>query len=242
MKSLNRHTPISWNSQAFLIPELEQAIKDGQLRHYAYIPHKGEYDFKNGAVDKDHGHILLIPAVPLDWAVFYKRFEEPDPSFGAPICLHEDIYAPPQSARQELKGIASALLYFLHDKRFLEARDEERQFSYRFDDFVTDDCEWLNELFVYFSRCYGEFEQLCKPKRDVLYRWLDEGKITLIEAFQKHYVTPLEFHALVQAYKECGTLEKIASGANAGQGINRDTNYTLFLAQNKQNVNGDLDK
>ena len=118
---------ISFNTMPFIQNVLDVAVKDGSIFFYAFIRHYAEEDTK-----KDHFHLFVSPARPLDMLAFRRLFIEPVPG-EKPLCA-----LPFQSSK-----IGDWLLYSLHDITYLNKRGLVRLNHYSIESVVTNDDEFL---------------------------------------------------------------------------------------------------
>lgn len=118
-KSIKPLSTISYNSPRFLKAKLDQLIKDGVLDFYCYILHHGE-SLDDGSVEKDHYHVYLVPGEALDkrqlrqyFIEFYKKEKLPRGFMPMQNSSWTDWY-----------------LYGLHDKEYLDAKGQKRDYHY----------------------------------------------------------------------------------------------------------------
>lgn len=117
-------TTISYNSVEYLETRLVDLVKAGMIDRYYFIPHKGE------GGDKDHIHMLIIPAKSLDAIWLQKQFNEPDPNNAKPLGVR-----PFDKCKSEDDFFA----YSVHDPVYIELKGETKEFTYKPSDFHSND-------------------------------------------------------------------------------------------------------
>lgn len=118
-RSIKPLSTISYNSPRFLKAKLDELIKNGTLDFYCYILHHGE-SLDDGSVEKDHYHVYLVPGEALDkrqlrqfFIEFYKKEKLPRGFMPMQNSSWTDWY-----------------LYGLHDKEYLDAKGQKRDYHY----------------------------------------------------------------------------------------------------------------
>ena len=104
---------------------LDDLVNNGVLSLYAYVFHKGEMDEFN-EIDKDHYHLLLVPYDTVDTKRVGDYIYERQ---GGKICYKFD----------KCRSCGDWVYYAYHDPVYLATKGEARQYSYKFDDIVTND-------------------------------------------------------------------------------------------------------
>lgn len=128
MKTSKPLSAISYNSEPYLRAVCATLLKSGLLTNYAYIQHTGE----DG--DKDHIHLLLFPAKPLDSAKLAPDFCE---VVGGEIKPRGIVGLKPCAS------VVDWVRYCVHDPAYLAVKGERRQYRYRYEDFqVGSSDEW----------------------------------------------------------------------------------------------------
>ena len=122
---------ISFNTLDFLKLVCEELMNESMIQSYYFIKHYAEQDTK-----KDHFHLLLVPARPLDPVKVRKNFVEPC-SQGDLICL------PFQPSK-----ITDWLLYSIHYPPYLIRKGLTRVCHYNLQDIVSNESfECLEDIF-----------------------------------------------------------------------------------------------
>ena len=132
-------TGISYNTQPFLKSTLERLTDGGLVRHWAYIPHKGETSKKSTSVhDKDHIHLLVVLNKVTDLQKLEKEFSEVKIGEALPLAT---------VGIRTCNSLEDWVLYVLHDETYLASKGEVREYHYTLEDFVTDNVANLQELY-----------------------------------------------------------------------------------------------
>ncbi len=125
---------ISYNSIEFLVQRLDELLKRHEISFYAFVYHYAEAD-ENG---KNHIHLWCIPDKRLDTSQFRDYFNELDVS---------NPLSPPlgvMPCRSSVFG--DWYLYSCHNREYLAAKGQTRQYHYEQQDFFCSSFEYLNEL------------------------------------------------------------------------------------------------
>lgn len=123
---------ISFNTQAFLVHQLQKLVNEDKAQSWIFIQHYAEKD-----TTKDHFHVLVVPASPLDPQRIRRRFIEPRLGEKDLGCL------PFQPSK-----VGDWLLYALHDQAYLTKKGLERVNHYRLENLVTNEGpEWIENIY-----------------------------------------------------------------------------------------------
>jgi hypothetical protein len=124
---------ISYNTQEFLVNQLEVLIKNQKISDYIFINHFAEEDEK-----KNHIHLWIKPNTLLDTMDLQKYFLELDP----------------QNPTKPLKCIDFVpskvddwILYTQHYEPYLASKFESREYHYTKDDFIYHDEDNFDDLY-----------------------------------------------------------------------------------------------
>lgn len=124
---------ISYNTEQFLIRELNKLIASRLIEFWAFLHHLKEDD-----ETKEHKHLFVIPACSIDTFELNKRLEQID-------VAHPDL--PPLGCIHWVHSkFSDWYLYCLHDKDYLATKAESRRFHYERHDFVVSDVDRFSEL------------------------------------------------------------------------------------------------
>lgn len=125
---------ISYNSEQFLIRELNKLIREDKIiEFYAFIYHYPEEDEK-----KPHRHLFVIPSSTVDTFSLNERLQQIDvqnpdkPPLGCISWCHSKF--------------ADWFLYSIHDRDYLASKCESRKFHYEKQEVVVSDWDYFNEL------------------------------------------------------------------------------------------------
>lgn len=135
MRTTGPISTISFNTKEFLKSVLDELVKNGVLSFYAFIVHKPEDD---EAGSDFHIHLYMEPSKIVQTDDFKKLFAEFDPEH-------------PNLPRTCIKVLSSKFgdwcLYSLHNKAYLKAKHQSRQFTYGYSEIITSDERSLKFLF-----------------------------------------------------------------------------------------------
>lgn len=141
MKTSLQVSTISYNSSDYLRDRLDELVSAGILSFYAFIPHLGE------GGDKNHIHLLCIPARLTDFDALKKHFYELDPLHPKPLGVTRWV---------KTKQFRDWYLYGLHDRMYLALKGEAKEFVYSPEDFVVSDDDIMRELVAECDVCPGD--------------------------------------------------------------------------------------
>lgn len=133
---MNTRSPIStisYNSEQFLIRELNKLIDNKVIEFFAFVYHIPEEDEK-----KSHRHLFIIPSSQIDTFVLNTLLEELDVD-------HPDL-PPLRCINWCHSKFVDWYLYALHDRDYLASKQESRVYHYSKDDIVCSDWDYMNEL------------------------------------------------------------------------------------------------
>lgn len=223
---------ISYNTDSFLIYQLDQMIEERIINFYAFIIHKAEED-----ETKDHKHLLLIPNGMQDTFQILSRLEEPDPDNDKPLkCM---------AAKHS--QFADWYLYALHDKDYLYTKGIERRYHYLRDDFYTSDDDYFLELIHTsdFSRWkkIATFRE-CISKGEYFVDLVKNGFVPVQQIFQfekaflylcKHVLKTFNFDGRTCIFKD-GHYVDVLTGALVGVDKGESSDYPKDPPQNIKSI------
>lgn len=126
---------VSFNSEPFLLSKLNELVDNRTLSFYAYIKHFGEPSESTDTL-KDHFHIYTELNRRTDTMALGDEFKEPVSISKPPLgCL----------PFQHSKSFADWYYYILHDPVYLAKKGKSRYYSYRQDEIITSDKNYLLE-------------------------------------------------------------------------------------------------
>lgn len=124
---------ISYNSQEFLVRQLESLIRNHKISDYIFINHFAEADEK-----KNHIHLWIRPNTLLDTMDLQKHFTELDPN---------NPTKPFKCIDFRLSQVDDWILYNQHYAPYLASKAESREYHYTKDDFVYHDEDTFDDLY-----------------------------------------------------------------------------------------------
>lgn len=133
---MNTRSPIatiSYNTNSFLIKELNSLIADKLIEFWAFVEHVPEEDEK-----KIHKHLYVVPSSTVDTFRINERLSELD--------ITNPNLPPLGCIRWVHSKFADWYLYALHDRDYLATKQEERKYHYDKSDIVVSDSDYFNEL------------------------------------------------------------------------------------------------
>lgn len=136
---------ISYNTDSFLVHQLNELFHSKKIRFWCYIHHKKEQEEL-----KDHIHLYIIPDQRLETSELDDFFIEPI-SDNLPLkCM---LWTP--AIVSERKFSFDWLLYSIHDSAYLKLKySEDKKIHYRKEDFVYSDKDIFENFFF---AAYHEF-------------------------------------------------------------------------------------
>lgn len=132
---------ISYNTDAFLIRQLNELLIGHQISFWAFIKHAPEDEEL-----KEHKHIFFVPDTQLDTVSLDSHFIEPDPNNDLPLkCM----------LWTKVVCDFDWLLYTVHDSVYLKLKyAEDKKIHYLKDDFVVSDINIFHDLWF---KSYHEY-------------------------------------------------------------------------------------
>lgn len=124
---------ISYNSQEFLIHQLDELIRNHKICDYMFINHFAEEDEK-----KNHIHLWIKPNTLIDTMDLQKYLTEIDPL---------NPTKPLKCIDFRPSEVDDWILYSQHYKPYLASKGESREFHYTRDDFVFNDEDTFDDLY-----------------------------------------------------------------------------------------------
>lgn len=131
MKTTKPISTISYNSLPFLIHKLDDLVKTEILSFWCVIEHQAEEDEK-----KDHCHVYMEPAKPVETTWLKKQFIELD---------NEHPETPLGVLPINKSKFVDWYWYGLHDKAYLASKNQSRKHHYDPSQMLTSDPECLAE-------------------------------------------------------------------------------------------------
>lgn len=160
MKTSKPISTISYNSEEFLKAKLDYLVRSGEIVFWYYIKHHGEYDKETDIQDKDHIHVYIESGNKIDTiklGEMFLEYENGDLNSKPLKCMPFRVSKP-----------YDALLYNIHHTQYLLTKFEKKEFSYTLDDIVTNDKDYLLQL-------YSEAMHSDIFKRDRMVKLMDSG-------------------------------------------------------------------
>ena len=132
MRTSKPISTVSYNTEQFLVHQLNELIKSHRISDYMYIHHDAEQDEK-----KDHIHVWLKPNTLLDTMDLQEFFTELDPNNVKPLkCI--DF---------KTSKVDDWILYNQHYAPYLASKGESREFFYTREDFRYYDEDTFEHLY-----------------------------------------------------------------------------------------------
>ena len=126
---------ISYNTEQFLIKELNKMIDERIIDFYAFIYHLPEDDLGE---KKGHRHLYVVPATIVDTFSINERLQQID--------IQNPDKPPLCCMPWKHSKFGDWYMYCLHDKDYLASQCQERKFHYSNNDFVCSNWDYFNEL------------------------------------------------------------------------------------------------
>ena len=133
MRTSKPISTISYNSQEFLIHQLNELVKAHKISDYMFINHFAEEDER-----KNHIHLWIKPNTLLDTMDLQKHFTELDPNH--PL-------KPLRCIDFRFSDVDDWILYSQHYEPYLASKGESREYHYSRDDFVYYDELTFEDLY-----------------------------------------------------------------------------------------------
>lgn len=160
MKTSKPISTISYNSEEFLKAKLDYLVRSGEIAFWFYIKHHGEFDDVTNMQDKDHIHLYCEFADRVDTiklGEMFLEYENGDLNSKPLRCMPFRVSKP-----------YDAILYDIHHEQYLLQKMEHKEFAYTLDDIVTNDRDYLNQI-------YSEAMHSDIFKRDRMLKLMDSG-------------------------------------------------------------------
>lgn len=120
---------ISYNTAPWLKKKLEELTNNGILDFWCFIFHFGEHN-EDGSKERDHFHVFMVPAVPVDCRQLRNEFIEFTKRDKLPLGF--------MPIRSNTKW-DDWYLYDIHDKEYLFSKGQSREYHYENKDFIRSD-------------------------------------------------------------------------------------------------------
>lgn len=179
MKSRCPMSTISYNTEQFLIRELNKLIDERVIEFYAFIYHFPEADEKKG-----HRHLYIIPSTLVDSFTLNVRLSQVD--------VDNPDKPPLGCINWKHSKFGDWYLYALHDKDYLATMCEERKFHYSKDEFVVSDWDYFNELI--------HTSDLVKYKSFAKFREMVSSGVNFRELFSNGFIPVQQIVQYKKAY------------------------------------------
>lgn len=124
---------ISYNTQEFLVNQLDALIRNHKISDYMFINHFAESDER-----KNHIHLWIKPNTLLDTMDLQKHFTELDP---------KKPTKPLKCIDFQISKVDDWILYNQHYAPYLASKGESREYHYTKDDFVYNDEDTFDDLY-----------------------------------------------------------------------------------------------
>ena len=133
MRTSKPISTISYNSQQFLLHQLDELVKNHRISDYMYICHFAESDER-----KSHIHLWIKPNTLLDTMDLQKFLTELNP---------ENPAKPYKCIDFHQSNVDDWILYCQHFEPYLASKGESREFHYTKDDFIYNDEDTFEDLY-----------------------------------------------------------------------------------------------
>jgi len=172
---------ISYNTDDFLIHQLDELKNSGKICYWAYINHQPEESEK-----KKHKHLILFPDTRLQTHDLDKHFIEEDKTSDKPLkCM----------LWTKTSSINDWYLYALHDASYMKLKyGEDVKIHYRNEDFISSDEDITNDL-IYNAYHLNTFWKSTKWQK-----FVNDG-LSAADIVKRGYIAPSEmvaFHHFIQ--------------------------------------------
>lgn len=131
MKTSKPFSTISYNSSEFLQVKLNSLIIRRKIAFYGFIEHLPEEDEK-----KAHKHLYIVPNGQINTDEILDYLLELDP---------KNPDKPLSCIPFHSSKFADWYLYAIHDKDYLASKGQSRKYSYRKEELIVSDSDFLNE-------------------------------------------------------------------------------------------------
>lgn len=180
MRTSKPISTISYNTQEFLVHQLDVLVKSHKISDYMFVNHFAEED-----ESKNHIHLWMKPNTLLDTMDLQKHFLELDPKHPTKPLRCID-FRPSNSD--------DWILYSQHYKPYLASKGESREYHYTRDDFVFCDELTFEELYNH------AFKGSEWAKRYQILEQLNSGQINPTQLILNGTV-PLQMATQLNAFK-----------------------------------------
>lgn len=155
---------ISYNTDEFLVRQLNELLSDKQIRFWAYITHAPEDDeleYHKEIHHKEHKHIYLMTDTRIDTVNLDDMFIEPDSTNEKPLkCIDW----------HKTSNKYDWFLYGVHDPVYLKLKyAEDKKYHYKKEDFVVSDKIIFNNIW------YGAYHEYDFWKSSKYLKFVSEG-------------------------------------------------------------------
>lgn len=127
---------ISYNTEQFLIKELNKMIGEGVIDFYAFIYHFAEGEELGEKMN--HRHLYVMPGRLIVTSALNSRLQQID--------LQQPDLPPLGCMPWRHSKFGDWYMYCLHDKDYLALQCQERKYHYDKHEFVVSNWEYFNEL------------------------------------------------------------------------------------------------
>lgn len=164
---------ISYNTEEFLYATLVDLYARHLISDWFYIKHCAEEDEK-----KDHFHVFLNPNTLIDTMELQEEFIEEVPDQLPLKCINFVN-----------SDYDNAILYFVHDVKYLMFKGETRKFHYNKEDFVVCDSDNFD---VYWNHAYHGSDFALRNRQNTLINSSDNyAELVLSGSFDLKQTTQL---------------------------------------------------
>lgn len=179
MKTCTPFSTISYNTNVFLVRELDNLINEGKIEFYSFINHIPEED-----ETKAHKHLYIIPCGLVDTVLIQNKLRELDLS---------DVTKPPLGVIRFVHSkFADWYLYAIHDIDYLASKCEERKYHYLDKEFYVSDKDYFNELIH--MNDFSKYKAFAKFRESVA------SGVTFAELFKNGFIPVQQIYQYKMAY------------------------------------------
>lgn len=185
MRTSKPISTISYNTQEFLVMQLNELVKNHKISDWVFINHFAEEDEK-----KNHIHLWIQPNRLLDTMDLQKHFMELDP---------KNPTKPLKCTDFRLSKPDDFILYGQHYEPYLATKMESREYHYTKDDFVYCDEDTFDDMYNHAFRGseWAKSNQILNTLRDGVLNPVDlirNGAVPLNMASQLNAFKYMETH------------------------------------------------
>lgn len=184
---------ISYNTQEFLVHQLDALVKNHKICDYMFINHFAEEDER-----KNHIHLWIKPNTLIDTMDLQKYLTENNPT--NPLKPFKCIDFRPSA-------VDDWILYSQHYKPYLASKGEAREYHYTKDDFIYNDEDTFEDLYNH------AFKGSEWAKRNQILQALNEGSINPTSLILNGTV-PLNMASQLNAFKYMQTHYRLDRGGH----------------------------